>query len=330
MSLDLLLQKTKEQLPHLSTVTIHPINKGGSARKFYRLITLEKNSLILVHYNNQREENNHYANLALFLKNYSLHVPEVLEHSPEDGLLWLEDLGEIDLWSQRDKSWQERRPLYQLAMIEAARFHRIPIDTLARDSVVLEKEFNEELYLWEQEYFSQHALGNLFNIDETTRKRLAAAPSLQRLAISLASLPRQLIHRDFQSQNLMVHNQKIWLIDFQGLRLGVALYDLASLLYDPYVTILDSEREEMLDFYQEEMKCHGVSLPLHFKKIFLQCAAQRLMQALGAYGFISIQLGKTDYRNYVTPALTRLREVLEKLEPEDQLPELAEVLKNLK
>jgi len=43
------------------------------------------------------------------------------------------------------------------------------------------------------------------------------------------------MHRDFQSKNLMIKNEQIFVIDFQGARLGPPSYDLASLLFDPYV-----------------------------------------------------------------------------------------------
>jgi aminoglycoside/choline kinase family phosphotransferase len=43
------------------------------------------------------------------------------------------------------------------------------------------------------------------------------------------------VHRDFQSQNIIARSGHAYLIDFQGMRPGLAEYDLASLLFDPYV-----------------------------------------------------------------------------------------------
>ena len=46
-------------------------------------------------------------------------------------------------------------------------------------------------------------------------------------------------------QNIMLRDGgTTWFVDYQGLRLGMAEYDLASLLFDPYVTLTDSERDE--------------------------------------------------------------------------------------
>ena len=71
-------------------------------------------------------------------------------------------------------------------------------------------------------------------------------PSLGRIAEELAQRPRVFVHRDFQSQNIIIRNAQAHLIDFQGMRPGLAEYDLASLLFDPYVDLSPAEREELL------------------------------------------------------------------------------------
>ena len=327
MTPDQLIKKTATHFPEFSEATLLPIYGGGSDRQFYHLTTKKDHPLILVHYSKEKTENKHYAAHAQFLKSQSVHVPEVMAHDTEERLLWLQDLGEKSLWTQRNESWKVRSSLYELALVQAARLHRIPLTATTEEGLTLQAPFDTRLYRWEQNYFLKHALGGLFGIEESTRKRLASTEILHHLASNLATLPRQLIHRDFQSQNVILFQEKAWLIDFQGMRAGLAPYDLASLLCDPYVTITATEREYLLKFYQQEMKSHGVLLPDDFEKIFWQCAVQRLMQALGAYGFLSLQKGKTAFRQYVTPTMTRLREALEQLHQEDELQELLEVLR---
>jgi hypothetical protein len=54
------------------------------------------------------------------------------------------------------------------------------------------------------------------------------------------------------------------------------------------------------------------------------------MQALGAYGNLSLNLGKPHFRSHVAPALSRLREALSNLHSEDRLDELEKLLSKLK
>ncbi len=327
---DQLLQKTAHRFPEFHNATIQPIYEGGSfTRQFHRVQNAQNKSLIVIHYNVEKAENLYYAEHALFLKKQSIHVPEMLGHEEQEKLLWLEDLGEMSLWSQHLKPWSIRSPLYQAALTEVAHLHRVSFSEIASSKITLQQPFDKELYLWEQNYFFEHALGELFGIDKTVIHQLSSSQPVQQLAATLAALPRQLIHRDFQSQNIIFLKDQPYLIDFQGMRAGLAPYDLASLLYDPYVVLTNAEREELLAFYQQEMKQHGVLFPFDFNKVFFQCATQRLMQALGCYGFLGLHHGKKNYLDYVAPALKNLRDVLSKLSPEDRMEELEKMVASI-
>ncbi len=322
-----LLKKTASVLPGFTPVGLQPIEKGGSSRRFFRIPSREGNSVILVQDFGEKEENKHYAALAAFLLDHGVPVPAVLATKHAEGLLWLEDLGERDLWAVRNEPWEVRRPLYESVLRGIVRLHQIPVGE--KEGLVFQKEFDTQLYRWEQEYFAEHCLGGIFGISEATRSTLLNSPAMQGLASRLASEPRQFIHRDFQSQNIMIRHGAAWFIDFQGMRPGLAQYDLASLLCDPYVTITPAERTELLSSYRRILSESGVETGENFDRLFWQCAVQRLMQALGAYGFLSLRCGKPSFRAHVAPALIRLREALGELHPEDRLDEVAPLVTNL-
>ena len=190
----------------------------------------------------------------------------------------------------------------------------------------LPAEFNAALYRWEQKYFFDNCLGRYFNLNDSKRKELAALPGLREMAKHLASLPRVLVHRDFQSQNIIIRNGQAYLIDFQGMRPGLAEYDLASLLYDPYVKLSDAERAELILYYRDRQLENGSTIDSDFDFKLRICAMQRLMQALGAYGFLGLVKGHKHFLQYIPNALSSLRVVaatIESLQPLASL--LAEV-----
>ena len=125
------------------------------------------------------------------------------------------------------------------------------------------------------------------------------------LAERLASGKRCLVHRDMQSQNVMIYREEPFLIDFQGMRFGSRFYDLGSLLCDPYVSFTDAERMELLSFYYG--LSHAEPAWGEFTESFWQASAQRLMQALGAYGFLGIKKGLQGYLAHIPAALRNLR-----------------------
>ncbi len=301
------------------------VEKGGSDRKFYRIRAADR-SMILVKYSGHKEENRHYVDIARFLASAGVQAPHMYLHDPEEGLIWMQDLGEDDLWAHRSDPWATRRPLYESALIEVFKIHSAATRKLPGCGLTLEREFNEQLYLWEQGYFFEHCLGNYFKLPPAEVTRLSGLAALHSAAVRLAALPRVLVHRDFQSQNILIRNGTAWLIDFQGMRPGLAQYDVASLLMDPYVSLESSERNELLGFYQRLARRSGVEVADNFEEIYHWCCLQRLMQALGAYGFLGLQKGRTDFLAHIPAARQSLRETATQL---DGLDEFVRVLDSL-
>ena len=321
----LLLRRTRMHFPRLDVdhIKIRPIEKGGSDRKFYRIQCSADQKLILVKYNLEREENRHYVRIAQFLDTHGVRVPRIYFHDPAEGLIWIEDLGERDLYSYRDESWLVRRAFYESALDQIVKLHSLPESVCVEMREHLPAEFNAALYRWEQKYFFHNCLGRYFSVTESKRKELAALPSLHQIAKRLASLPRVLVHRDFQSQNIIMQNGQANLIDFQGMRPGLAEYDLASLLYDPYVDLTEAERGELIAYYRDRQLENGAAIDGDFDFKLRLCAMQRLMQALGAYGFLGLVKGHKHFLQYIPNALRSLRAVVVTI---DNLQPLASTL----
>jgi aminoglycoside/choline kinase family phosphotransferase len=131
------------------------------------------------------------------------------------------------------------------------------------------------------------------------------------MAMKAESFPRTVIHRDFQSQNIMVtHNRIPRVIDYQGARIGPPGYDVSSLLMDPYYRLTDDMREGLLRYYLGRMKniAGGKFNVETFTHSLRTCRLQRHMQALGAYGFLSAVKGKKFFLKYVPEGLRLLQE----------------------
>ena len=310
MRTDALLLQTRRHFPRfdINKVKITPIEKGGSDRKFYRVRCSSDQSLILVKYNLEREENRHYVEIAQFLERHDVHAPRIYFHDSDEGLIWLEDLGERDLFSHRDESWLVRRAFYESALDEVRKVHELPESVCIEMRQHLPAEFNSSLYLWEQSYFFENCLGRYFQVDSAKIDQLTALPAFSEIAERLSRLPRVLVHRDFQSQNILIRNGQAYLIDFQGMRPGLAQYDLASLLFDPYVDLSPAERDELLEHY-----CGGKPSSEYLETLRL-CAMQRLMQALGAYGFLGLVKEHKDFLQHIPKAVASLREVVAQID----------------
>lgn len=283
-----------------------PVKKGGSGRRFFRVGLPDGRRAVWCCYDASREENALYAPLARFLRELDFPVPEIWDERETGagaGELLLEDAGEIDLWALREASWSERSAAYRAALRALHRLHHAGWARWRKSDTRLMPEFDAALYRWEREYFLENCLERQIALRLPVAKE-NLAKELGALAERLCSLPSQLVHRDCQSQNILWRDGRVVFIDFQGMRVGTGLYDVGSLLWDPYVKFSFEEREEMVDFY---WSLGGWEMSREeFLSALADAAAQRLMQALGAYGFLGLAKKKTTFLAHTRPALENL------------------------
>lgn len=278
-------------------VVIEPIQSGASGRTILRLRPDDHPTFIGLHYTNERPDNAFFLPVAHFLKDVGLNVPAVLYDNHAKNLALVEDLGDTDLLSLKDAPWEEREPYYRsvFQQLEKLMFTKVPA------GLELMPPFTEESYHWEQDYFIDHFVEEHLGRDGTA---LRESPELATLRKRLGAVQRGLVHRDLQSQNILLHEGKAWLIDFQGMRMGHQEYDLASLIYDPYMDHSGEDIERLLNLWEE------VADERPIEALLRDCAAQRLMQALGAFANIIHNYGNDWYRQHIPTAVNSLRHVI--------------------
>lgn len=283
-----------------------PLAKGGSDRIFRRIRFGNDQSVIFMFYNRDREENRYYAAIADFLRELEIAVPRIFHHDPARCFVLMEDLGDADLWSFRLVSWNIRCGYYQKVLQMVHRLHTFPVEKLGQRNLTLMAGFGPALYRWERDYFRENFVRGVCAIELDPADAAALEDELEALATRLEQTGGRLIHRDLQSQNILICRGEPVLIDFQGLRSGSSFYDLGSLLYDPYVFIEEHERLELLRYYYElgERGCQWEA----FQEMFREAAVQRLMQALGAYGFLGRQPHRQAFLAHIPRGLAQLAE----------------------
>jgi len=272
----------------------------GSNRSFWR-VGIGKRRAILVRYSLERPENGRYAGHAQVLAAAGILVPRVLLDLPEARVLALEDWGDTDLQQLLLRREANVDALYEPVLAAAARLHTVATKLVSQRQLAMEPAFDAALYRWEVDLFRNFLLVKRYGMDDLPA---GVADELARVAQRLLEAPQVVVHRDFQSSNVLVRRGRMALIDFQGMRLGAAAYDLASLLCDPYVQLTPVVRQRLLARYAALCPEQGESVTT----LFAAAAVQRLVQALGAFGRLS-GIGHRRYAAYIAPAATTLEEM---------------------
>jgi len=126
-----------------------------------------------------------------------------------------------------------REPIYRsiFEQLDKLFYSRPPKD------LEFQPPFDTDMYVWEQDYFFDNLAEIHLGMSAGETESLRQHPALKNMAEALGASARNLVHRDFQSQNIIVKDQKAYLIDFQGMRRG----DLRSI----YESLCGGARETL-------------------------------------------------------------------------------------
>jgi aminoglycoside/choline kinase family phosphotransferase len=216
--------------------------------------------------------------------------------------------------------------------------HTVVTEHITECPLLQYRIFDYEHLRWETSYFIDRFVEGIMDI--RVKNPSALNDEFHRLASKVDSFPKTVVHRDFQSQNIMITQGGIpRVVDYQGARIGPPAYDVVSLLWDPYYRLEDDLRERLLEYYVKQIKNSltakisnttnpslspfskdsfipplakggkgGFFNEIDFKETLPPCRLQRHMQALGAYGFLSKVKGKKYFLKYVPEGLRLLKE----------------------
>ena len=222
-------------------------------------------------------------------------MPRILAEKPELKALVLENAGK-----ERETSLEEKIRIVE-ALYSFNSLGKLFIEGGENSLPELSESFGPAIWKWERELFEKYSLHEHFSIQMPD----AAARQLESVGESLEREGKALVHRDFQSSNILWKDSAFSFIDFQGMRLGPAVYDLASFVYDPYVRIPERHRDALILHYSRLAGRPEIVSVLPF------AAVQRLIQCLGAYGRLA-SVGQKQFGRYIMPALENLLDAADK------------------
>lgn len=279
--------------------TLEVLRGDASSRQYARARSTSGETFVVTYYPDDVR-----PHLSRFLAAHSMlsgtvPIPELVE-SCSSGLLQ-HDVGEINISSILRSDPQQGRELYRAAIdqlvllqgVDAARAPNPPFDS--------------RLFLDEMEMTNEYYVRRLMGRPEQAESLTALFESL---AASLAEHPYVLCHRDYHGENIHLHGNRLWILDFQDMRLGPDTYDLASLLRDRgTVRMLGKEvEEELLRYYGRQ-----IGADREIRTRYRETLLQRNIKIIGTFARQSIERGRHHYLDYVPSALETIADCVAEL-----------------
>jgi aminoglycoside/choline kinase family phosphotransferase len=282
----------------------------ASTRRFHRLFLPGGGTCVVMDYGSSFDVETDDVRLARIFERADLPVARVLHVLPKAGALVVEDLGDETLETALAHAGSDASPtrgvVYRSAVRLAVDIATRGTDALSRSDRAQGPALDEERFLFEMNFFLEHYVGGFLGRKEVAND---VREAVERLAVTAASHPRVLCHRDYHSRNIMVREGgALALVDIQDARWGPDTYDLASLLRDAYVDVSENEVDGLFERYCRELPSSGGIKALRAR--FDIVAAQRMIKALGTFGYQIAVLGRERYRTSLRRTVERLARVL--------------------
>jgi len=294
----------------------------ASDRRYYRVMVPDSPSIVLSLYSGPFElDQLSFANVARLLEQMPVPIPTVIGHAGDLGILALEDLGDVTLQAHLGAvTPAEHAMRYRQAVALIATLQKRGAELDSPDYLPYGIAFDVEKLTWEMDFFTKHFIEAYRGvvIPPAAREELHRVFGL--FIAQLAAEPRVLCHRDYHSRNLMLHHDRLYIIDFQDARMGPDTYDLVSLLRDSYVDLPERTVDELIAYFlalKGETGSEAV-----FRKRFDTMALQRNLKALGTFGYQTTARRNPVYIQYIPRTLRYVRDNLDHLPEFSQLREL--------
>ena len=304
------------------------IGFGGSDRRYFRIRNGDRTAVLMECRSDDPDFERHLV-YTRFLSAHNVPVPDLLAVDDMQRSALFEDLGDTSLFSymKLPHGNSHIEDVYKSVLDILVMIHTRVTEHSHECPLLQGRIFDHDYLRWETAYFLEQFVINLKNI--LPGDRGALENEFHSLAQKVGRYPKGVIHRDFQSQNIMITANSVpRVIDFQGARMAPPAYDVASILWDPYHRLDEAVRDILCEYYISEMKANatGFDEPL-FRESLVPCRLQRHMQALGAYAFLSMARGKRYFLKHVPEALRLLKE--ETTVARNDYPELYRLVQNI-
>ena len=291
---------------------IEPLSSHGSDRTILRLHRANSTSIGII--NNHLDENRSFIAFAGHFRKFGINIPEIYNVSEDNTSYLMEDLGDTTLLKEIHQNGnaefgEKESGLYKQVLEILPEFQVRAGNTVDYSFCYQFSEFAEENIRFDLDYFCKRFLKNFYpgNINEELLKT-----DFDFLVSKILELERSyFMYRDFQSRNIMIRDNKFYFLDFQSGRRGALLYDPASLLYDAKAEIPHQAREELIEHYLDVIKKYSGINSSQYKEYFWYFAIIRILQAMGAYGFLGIVKKKSRFLESIPYALNNIRFILD-------------------
>ena len=305
--------------------SIQKIPQSGSIRIYFRLTTRDRS--FIATYGINVQENQTFIQFSNHLRKMDCPVPEVYAVNEEKTIYIQEDFGDISLLNKLEQHGYTDYVygLFKKSLKALAHLQIEGNTGMDYNWCLTSKEFGKQAILSDLLYFKYYFLDTL-QIPYDKEKLI---DDFEALSNYLSYVDHKyFMFRDFQSRNIMIKDDEVHFIDFQGGMKGALQYDVASMLWQAKAELSDEWKNNLLEYYMdcaEEILQQPIDRT-RFTSQYHGYVLIRLLQVLGAYGFRGLFERKAHFLISIPLGLKNLKWFLGNKQVGIVLPEFGRLL----
>lgn len=326
----ILLSRMAKEYANQNVVSCEQLPLSGSHRRYYRLTLADERTLIGA-FNDDIAENKAFFSYTEFFTRQQLPVPQLYVIAPDQQHYLQEDCGRQTLYDLlcaerlEDGSFSPKvLACYEQVVRTLPKLQLSGKEGFDFSVAYPRAAFDRQSMQWDLNYFKYYFL-KLVNVP--FNEQLLEDDYNRLMDYLLTADSDYFLYRDFQSRNIMVRDDQVFFIDYQGGRKGALQYDLASLLYDGKADMPPAVRTHLLEVYLEALSQHIKVNREEFLSYFQGFVLIRILQAMGTYGYRGYFERKSHFLLSVPYAARKLEGLLDTMDMPIQLPELTRALR---
>jgi len=262
------------------------------------------------------EEDLDFVNVYRHFDKVNIPIPRLYLYNMKWGILYLEDLGDCVLEKAQTKmTYDEKKKTYRRAIEHMIKIHEEATRAETPRFVGFGRAFDRDLLFMELMHFVEYGIEARQGVKVDPDDLEMIEKHMKMISDELARQPRVLVHRDFQSRNLLIKNGDLRIIDFQDALMGTRQYDLVSLLRDSYVVLPEEIITDCIALYCDKVEeSTGKRIDReHFMRIFHLQTLQRKLKDAGRFDYIDIVKRNPGFLRYIPNTINYVKHAFDAL-----------------
>jgi len=277
----------------LSNKKVTKLEGDASERNFYR----SKDSIIIFSKKNKKKNLLIYDSINRILNSNGINAPKLLKNNYKQNFIEVNDLGDTTLFKLLNNRKNKKKIFMNVLdlLFKVQKIKKFYSKDFTGSKYKMTRYSKDEL-LKEAYLFNEWYLPRKLSKKKSNELKKKFKNIFLKLSQAIKLPDDVFVHRDFHVSNIMLKQEKFYLIDSQDAVIGNSAYDLASLIDDVRFKTSNNFKKEMFNHFTKKYFNRDLK---KFENDFLILSVLRNFKILGIFSRLAKRDNKSRYLKYI-------------------------------